>query len=346
MTLWVWPVPFSPIPAGSDAKLCEVLLSAPPDRSMVFSVWPVPFSPIPAGSDASPWELLLCGPPARSMVFCVWPVPFSPIPAGSDAKPWELMEELPEPAPVPAWARAFPAVATRDAPATTNTNAPNMDFFIGIPPFVVIKKTFENELSNGTTEKWYGLVQRQHTREIRSRTLFEPSLSIHKKNEVQVLPLNIPRCVAGRRIPLPPSPSHSGGPVRVENVEYIWVVIPREKVMSTKRYTTMVEAIDDLKKRGFTANFEFLGQAFRDVDSGRTFKADDLTIVEHYRFEGASDPDDTSVVYAIKSHDGTTEIIADAFGVYASPGLGRFLEQVKIREGTWKLPSLISSTLQ
>lgn len=102
--------------------------------------------------------------------------------------------------------------------------------------------------------------------------------------------------------------------------------------MSVKRYTNMVEAIEDLKRRGFTANFEFLDQGFRDVDSRKTFKADELTIVEHYRFEGASDPDDMSVVYAVESDDGQKGIIADAFGVYANPDLGRFLEKVKIRE--------------
>ena len=102
--------------------------------------------------------------------------------------------------------------------------------------------------------------------------------------------------------------------------------------MSVKRYTNMVEAIEDLKRRGFTANFEFLDQTFRDVDSGRTFKADELTIVEHYRFEGASDPDDMSVVYAIETNNGPRGIIADAFGVYANPDLGGFLEKVKIRE--------------
>ena len=62
----------------------------------------------------------------------------------------------------------------------------------------------------------------------------------------------------------------------------------------------MVEAIEELRKRGFTANFEFLDQKFRDVNSDRTFKTDELTIVKHYRFEGASDPDDMSVVYASK----------------------------------------------
>ena len=102
--------------------------------------------------------------------------------------------------------------------------------------------------------------------------------------------------------------------------------------MSIKLYTNMVEDIQDLKRRGFTANFEFLAQSFRDVDSGRTFKANELTIVEHYRFEGESDPDDMSVVYAIEIVGGLKGIIADAFGLYAYPDLGGFLEKVPVRE--------------
>jgi hypothetical protein len=100
--------------------------------------------------------------------------------------------------------------------------------------------------------------------------------------------------------------------------------------MSSKNYTNMLEAMQGLKKRGFTANFAFLDHTFRDVDSGRTLKADELTIMDHYRFEGASDPDDMSVVYAIESDDGPRGIVADAFGVYANPDLGGFLEHVKM----------------
>jgi hypothetical protein len=71
------------------------------------------------------------------------------------------------------------------------------------------------------------------------------------------------------------------------------------------------------------------------VGSGRTFKAEDLTIVEHYRFEGARDPDDVSVVYAIETADGIRGTIADAFGVYANAQLGSFLNNVRIREDPW-----------
>ena len=102
--------------------------------------------------------------------------------------------------------------------------------------------------------------------------------------------------------------------------------------MNTKTYSTMTEAMQSLRKRGFTANFEFLKNSFRDVDSKRSFKAEDLTIVEHHRFEGASDPEDMSVLYAIESTDGIRGIVADAFGVYANPELGSFLKNVKMHE--------------
>lgn len=102
--------------------------------------------------------------------------------------------------------------------------------------------------------------------------------------------------------------------------------------MSAKSYNSMTEAMEELRSRGFTANFEFLNQAFRDLESGKTFTADELTIVEHYRFEGASDPEDMSVVYAIESSDGTRGVIADAFGAYASPELGAFLNNVGLHE--------------
>jgi hypothetical protein len=84
-----------------------------------------------------------------------------------------------------------------------------------------------------------------------------------------------------------------------------------------KTYKTMTDAMQGLKQRGFTANFEFLNNGFRIVDGGKTFSPDQLTIVEHHRFEGA---------------DGTRGTVADAFGPYANPDLGAFLKTVKMRE--------------
>jgi hypothetical protein len=101
---------------------------------------------------------------------------------------------------------------------------------------------------------------------------------------------------------------------------------------TVKTYKTMSEAVEGLRQRGFTANFEFLNNTFRAVDGGKIFAPDELTIVEHHRFEGASDPDDLSVVYAIEANDGTRGTVSDAFGPYANPDLGAFLRTVTIRE--------------
>jgi hypothetical protein len=94
----------------------------------------------------------------------------------------------------------------------------------------------------------------------------------------------------------------------------------------------MAEAVEDLKRRGFSANFEWLQNTFRAVESGRTFTPEELTIVEHHRFEGLSDPDDLAVVYAMETQDGTRGVVADAYGPYADPGLSGFLKRVRMRE--------------
>ena len=102
--------------------------------------------------------------------------------------------------------------------------------------------------------------------------------------------------------------------------------------MKHRGYKTLAEAVEGLKRRGFTANFELLNKRFRAVDSGRTFTAAQLTIVEHHRFEGVSDPDDMAVLYAIEALDGTRGTIADAFGPQADPDLGAFLKNVNMHE--------------
>ena len=104
------------------------------------------------------------------------------------------------------------------------------------------------------------------------------------------------------------------------------------KCMSLKAYTTVAEAVRDLEQRGFNANFELIGKTFRAVESGKTFNANDLTIVEHHRFEGSSDPEEMAVVYAIEAADGTRGTLVDAYGVYANSDLSAFLKDVRIQE--------------
>ena len=93
---------------------------------------------------------------------------------------------------------------------------------------------------------------------------------------------------------------------------------------------TLAATLDDLTQRGFTEHFEAAGLGLHAASDGRTFPADQLTIREVYRFEGVSDPDDMSILYAIESRDGTRGTLVDAFGVYSDPAVSAVLESVPI----------------
>ncbi len=101
--------------------------------------------------------------------------------------------------------------------------------------------------------------------------------------------------------------------------------------MSAAGDATLAGVIDDLTRRGFTEHFRVVGDGLRALESGETFSADETAIREYRRFEGVSDPDDMAIVYALETRSGTRGILVDAFGVYASPAVSRFLDGVPIQ---------------
>ena len=99
--------------------------------------------------------------------------------------------------------------------------------------------------------------------------------------------------------------------------------------MSVHIYKSMVEAVEGLRQRGFTTGFTVAKEGGQLTAGDRTFKSDDLTIVEHHRFEGMSDPDDSSVVYALEASSGLKGILVDAYGAYANWKTGALLKHTK-----------------
>jgi len=93
---------------------------------------------------------------------------------------------------------------------------------------------------------------------------------------------------------------------------------------------TLDHTIDHLNRRGFTGHFGVIEEGLREFGTGGTFRADELRIRECFRFEEASDPSDTAIVYAIESRTGVRGTLVDAFGVYANPTISEFMTRVAI----------------
>ncbi|NEU09719.1 phosphoribosylpyrophosphate synthetase [Flavihumibacter sp. R14] len=83
-------------------------------------------------------------------------------------------------------------------------------------------------------------------------------------------------------------------------------------------YESLVEALNALKEKGFTHDFNIHNSALHSSEGNITLSPKDFEIVKVYRFEGMSDPGDNSILYAIDcpKHNVKGTFI-NAYGVYS-----------------------------
>lgn len=84
-------------------------------------------------------------------------------------------------------------------------------------------------------------------------------------------------------------------------------------------YETLSQGINDLKSRGFNIDFNLAGDCIECVSDNIRLHPEDFEIVETYRFEGMTNPSDSSILFAIESKDGKHKgVFVDAFGAYST----------------------------
>lgn len=83
-------------------------------------------------------------------------------------------------------------------------------------------------------------------------------------------------------------------------------------------YDTVTEALNGLKVKGYTIDFNIAFDKIMCNKSKVCLNPHEFEITETHRFEGATDPGDEAVVYAIESKDGMMKgVITSAYGMYA-----------------------------
>ena len=83
-------------------------------------------------------------------------------------------------------------------------------------------------------------------------------------------------------------------------------------------YDTVVEALNDLKLRGYALDFNLAFDKLVCAQNGVCLNPSEFEITEVYRFEGETNPSDDDVVYAVESKDGKVKgVVSSAFGMYA-----------------------------
>ena len=94
-------------------------------------------------------------------------------------------------------------------------------------------------------------------------------------------------------------------------------------------YDTMLDALKDLKQRGYELDFKL---QFDCLECALIGKLDprQFEITEVHRFEGFSNPDDNVVLYAIEGINGEKGTLVDAYGAYASALSADMIEKLRV----------------
>ena len=102
---------------------------------------------------------------------------------------------------------------------------------------------------------------------------------------------------------------------------------------------TLSQIMNRLTVKGYDKEFRWTKEGFTADD--KAYQPEDLTILKTYRFEGVSDPSDTSILYLIKAKDGLIGYSLDAYGVYSNhdgeEGYDNFIRQIPVKDNEEQL---------
>ncbi len=82
-------------------------------------------------------------------------------------------------------------------------------------------------------------------------------------------------------------------------------------------------------KDGYTHDMKMENGILQSLLSGKSFYPNEVKVVNFFRFEGLSDPDDSAILYILEMNDGTKGTLVDAYGVYSSSEVDQFMKAVE-----------------
>jgi hypothetical protein len=99
-------------------------------------------------------------------------------------------------------------------------------------------------------------------------------------------------------------------------------------------YDTVVEAVNGLKKRGYTIDFNVEHDRIVCHKTPLSLQPHEFEITEVYRFEGQTDPADEAVVFAIESKEGEKGVLVSGYGPAADAVSDELMEKLTMKRSS------------
>lgn len=95
-------------------------------------------------------------------------------------------------------------------------------------------------------------------------------------------------------------------------------------------FDTLVEALNSLKEEGYQYDFNLLDNGLHCKELNLFVDTSEFQVEEIHRFEGDSNPDDSSILYVLSTNDGVKGTLLDAYGAYSGEISPELLAKLKI----------------
>ena len=92
---------------------------------------------------------------------------------------------------------------------------------------------------------------------------------------------------------------------------------------------TLVECHKKLMDDGYREDFAMEDESLKCLSTEKKYNANEISIVNFFRFEGQTDPDDSSIMYVLETNDGKKGTLIDAYGAYSDPDISNFITSVE-----------------
>lgn len=98
------------------------------------------------------------------------------------------------------------------------------------------------------------------------------------------------------------------------------------------QYTTLIVALEDLSKKGYTGNFSVTDECLLNDGEGNLHSPHEVKLKEFHRFEGDTNPSDSSILYVLKIKKGLKGTVVDSYGAQGSGTTSEFMNNVKQKQ--------------
>lgn len=87
--------------------------------------------------------------------------------------------------------------------------------------------------------------------------------------------------------------------------------------------------LNKIISEGYDEDYKITERGMESLQTSKIYRPEQVRVVNFFRFEGMSDPDDNAILYVIETEDETKGTLVDAYGVYNDGIIEKFMKEVE-----------------